>query len=54
MESSNRLYEAICNLQNVMDEEGGDPRVGLHQELFHFATTLIPCSNIDIFITEGN
>jgi len=37
-----------------MDEEGIDPTKGLPKELFHFATTLIPCSNIDLFITRGN
>ena len=37
-----------------MDAEGVDPTKGLPKELFHFATTLIPCANIDLFITKGN
>ncbi len=48
-----RLDEAIEHLQEVMDEEGIDPRKGLPQELFLFATTLLPCPNIDLFITDN-
>jgi ADP-ribose pyrophosphatase YjhB (NUDIX family) len=50
---SDRINKAIQNLQSVMDEEGIDPTKGLPKELFHFATTLIPCANIDLFITRG-
>ena len=48
------LHEAIRNLQLVMNEEGIDPTNGLPQELFLFATTLIPCTNIDLFVTDEN
>ncbi len=48
------IYEAIQNLQLVMNEEGVDPTKGLPQELFLFATTLIPCANIDLFVTDEN
>ena len=32
-----------------MDEGNVDPRNGLPEELFWFATTLVPCANIDLF-----
>jgi len=35
-----------------MDDEGVDPTKGLPQELFLFATTLLPCPNIDLFVTD--
>lgn len=48
------IHEAIQNLRLVMKEEGVDPTQGLPQELFLFATTLIPCANIDLFVTDEN
>ncbi len=36
-----------------MEEEKIDPTKGLPQELFLFATTLMPCPNVDLFITRG-
>ena len=51
---SEKLNLAIKELQKVMDEEGIDPTKGLPKELFHFATTLIPCANIDLFVTRGS
>ena len=51
---SEKINLAIEQLQRVMNEEGIDPTKGLPKELFHFATTLIPCANIDLFITRGN
>lgn len=48
------LQEAIQNLQLIMNEECVDPTKGLPQELFLFATTLIPCANIDLFVTDEN
>lgn len=36
-----------------MDEESIDPTKGVTKELFHFAITLIPCANINLFITRG-
>ena len=51
---SEKINLAIEQLQKIMDEEGIDPTKGLPKELFHFATTLIPCANIDRFITRGN
>lgn len=50
--SLDRLDEESEHLQKVMDEEGVEPRNGLPQELFLFATTLIPCPNIDLLITD--
>lgn len=49
----NRINRAIEQLQAVMDEEGVDPVKGLPQELFLFATTLMPCANIDLFVSDG-
>jgi len=49
---SDKINLAIEQLQKAMDEEGIDPTQGLPQELFHFATSLIPCANIDLFITD--
>lgn len=51
---SEKINLAIEQLQKIMDEEGIDPTKGLPKELFHFATALIPCANIDLFITRGN
>ena len=51
---SSKINRAIEYLQSVMDEEGINPTKGLPKELFHFATTSIPCANIDLFITRGN
>lgn len=48
------IHEAIQNLQFVMNENGVDPTKGLPQELFLFATTMIPCANIDLFVTDEN
>ena len=36
-----------------MDEESIDSTKRLPQDLFVFATTLLPCPNIDLFITRG-
>ena len=46
---SERLLQAINELQKAMDEGNVDPRNGLPEELFWFATTLVPCANIDLF-----
>lgn len=46
------LQQAIDNLKDVMAKEGIDPTKGLPEELFLFATTLVPCVNIDLFITD--
>lgn len=51
---SEKITKAIEYLQSVMNEEGVDPTKGLPKELFHFATTLMPCTNIDLFITRRN
>lgn len=51
---SEKVNHAIEQLQRAMDEEGVNPTNGLPKELFHFATTLIPCANIDLFISRGN
>lgn len=47
-----KLHSAIENLKAVMAEEGIDTTKGMPEELFHFATTLIPYSNVDLFITD--
>ena len=51
--NENRINDAIKHLQAIMNEEGIDPVKGLPQELFLFATTLMPCANIDLFISDG-
>lgn len=48
------LLQAIDQLRAVMDKEGIDPTRGLPEELFLFATTLMPCANIDLFITNDD
>ena len=40
-------------LKEVMNEDGIEPSQGLLKELFHFATTLMLCLNIDLFVTDG-
>lgn len=50
---SERLLQAINELQEAMDEGNVDPRNGLPEELFWFATTLVPCANIDLFIVNA-
>lgn len=47
-----RIKQAIEHLQIIMNEEGVNPINGLPEELFIFATTLMPVSNIDLFITN--
>jgi colanic acid biosynthesis protein WcaH len=47
-----KVVKAIEELKVAMNEEGVDPTKGLPHELFVFATTLIPCPNIDLFITD--
>ena len=36
-----------------MNEDGIEPSQGLLKELFHFATTLMLCLNINLFVTDG-
>lgn len=50
---SDRLLQAINELQKAMDEGNVDPRNGLPEELFWFGTTLVPCANIDLFIVNA-
>lgn len=50
--TSQHLIEAINTLQNIMNEEGINPTQGLPEKLFIFGTTLIPVSNVDLFITN--
>ena len=48
------LHAAIENLRRVIREQNIDPRNGLPEELFNLATTLIPFSNVDLFVTDEN
>ncbi len=50
---SKKLTSAIEYLQAIMNEEGVNPTLELPEELFHFVTTLIPCANVDLFITDS-
>lgn len=52
MRASNRLIEAINKVEQIMIEENIDPTKGLPEELFLFGTTLMPVSNVDLFITN--
>lgn len=52
--NKDRINKAIENLKKIIDEEGINPRKGLTEELFAFATSLIPCSNIDLLIRYDN
>ena len=52
MENIESISEAIRNLQSVMDAEGIDPRLGLPEDLFLFASTLTPLANVDLFIHD--
>ena len=52
MNGSSRLVEAINTLQDIMVKDGVDPTKGLPEELFIFGTTLMPVSNVDLFITN--
>lgn len=54
MKASQRLIEAIESLQQVMNADGVDPTQGLPEELFIFGTTLMPVSNVDLFITNDS
>ena len=47
-----KVIRGIEELKKAKDEEGVNNRQGLPQELFAFATTLIPCPNIDLIITD--
>lgn len=49
-----KVTKAIENLQKAMEEEGVDSTRGLPEGLFLFATTLMPCPNIDLFISNGS
>lgn len=51
---SEKLNRAIEHLNSVILAEGINPKRGLPQELFLFATTLMPCPNVDLFITDNN
>lgn len=48
------LSEAINQLKTVMGEEGVVAEKGLGEELFLFATSLIPIVNIDILLIDKN
>lgn len=50
--SMSKVEQAIENLQRAMNEEGINPTNGLTEELFVFATTLMPVPNVDLFITN--
>ena len=43
---------AIAGLREAMKHEKVDPTKGLPEDLFVFATSLIPCSNVDLFVTD--
>lgn len=47
-----KVEQAVKNLEKAMSEEGVNPINGLPEELFVFATTLMPVPNIDLFITN--
>lgn len=47
-----KIEQAIEKLQKVMNEEEVNPVNGLQEELFVFATILMPVPNIDLFITN--
>lgn len=47
-----RIVEAIKLLRQAMDTEGVNPQNGMPTELFLFASSLIPCANVDLFITD--
>ncbi len=51
---TNNLHIAIERLRAVMTEQNINPRRGMPEELFSFATTLIPFSNVDLFVTDKN
>lgn len=50
---SEQLNRAIEQLNSIILTEGINPKKGLPQELFLFATTLILCPNVDLFITDN-
>ncbi|MBO4845817.1 MAG: NUDIX hydrolase [Lachnospiraceae bacterium] len=50
----NTLHIAIENLNAAIKQQSIDPKKGLPVELFNFATSLIPFSNVDLFITDNN
>lgn len=50
--ASHALIEVIDNLRAAMDRDGVDSRKELPEELFIFATTLMPVSNVDLFLTN--
>lgn len=52
MKASNALLDAIKSIQKIMDEENIDPREGLPEELFVFATTLMPVTNVDLLVSD--
>lgn len=45
-----KVSSAVKHLQEVMKQERIDPRKGLPEDLFLFATSLIPIANVDLFI----
>ena len=51
------MYElvgkAIEDLKRAMIEEKVNPTKGLPEDLFLFATTLILCANVDLFVTDN-
>lgn len=49
---SEKLKVAIQNLQSAIREEGINPAEGLGEPLFLLATSLVPITNIDLFIVN--
>lgn len=47
-----RISRAIEYLREAMEAEDINPQNGMPTELFLFASSLIPCANVDLFITD--
>ena len=47
------IHESIARLKADMLAEGIEPERGLGQELFLFASTLMPVVNVDLLVTSA-
>ena len=47
-----KVRDAVRQVQDAMKLEGVDPTKSLPEELFIFATTLVPIVNVDLFVTN--
>lgn len=52
MENNQKVNDAVRRLQEILIQENINPQDGLPEDLFLFASTLMPFTNVDLFMHD--